>query len=308
MFKVEDEVPFDYGERWGSLRGLIKVPSGAGGNGFCHGLGVGPRGEILVLVEPRRRPEQTRGRGDRFLHAVRADAARGGVYQQTMLPGVFYGGHLVFTWDRRGEMTGEDLVPGLGSGTCGVRSDRESNIYVGSAARPPSGAHGANTGVLMKFPPQGGKVYGRGVTGGQPKRPPDFKDGLWARNLVWSSPGYAMVPPFRRSCTCPQARFDVDIMGRCFIPEAYRFRIAIRDTNGNLVTYVGRYGNADSGRGPDSPVKVPGGIAVATCCYLCTVTDEWLYLNDQGNNRLVRLKLGYAAEQRAPLEEERRKR
>jgi hypothetical protein len=222
------------------------------------------------------------------------------VYQQQLLPGVFYGGHLVFRWDRRGELTGEDLVPGLGSGTCGVRGDREGSIYVGSAARPASGSHGGNTGVLMKFPPQGGKVYGRGITSGPPKRPPDFK-GLWGRNLLWSHPGLAMVPPFKPSCTCPQSRFDVDIMGRVFIPEAYRFRIAVRDTNGNLVKYIGRYGNADSGRGPDSSVKVKGGIALSTCCYLCAVTDEWLYLNDQGSNRLIRLKLAYETEERVGL-------
>ena len=91
----------------------------------------------------------------------------------------------------------------------------------------------------------------------------------------------------------------MDIYGRSFAPRYWRFSVAVVDTNGNRIAEVGRYGNADS-RGPGS-VPVEGGLALRHCSYLCTVSDEWLYLNDSGSNRVIRLKLAYAVEERVGL-------
>jgi hypothetical protein len=93
----------------------------------------------------------------------------------------------------------------------------------------------------------------------------------------------------------------VDLYSRLFAPMAWRFCVAVLDTNGNPITFVGRYGNAESGRGPKSPVKVKGGIATTHCSFLAIVSDRWLYMMDSGNNRIVRVKLGYAAEETARL-------
>jgi hypothetical protein len=78
--------------------------------------------------------------------------------------------------------------------------------------------------------------------------------------------------------------------------------VNVVDTNGNEIGHIGRYGNADSGRGPDSPVKVAGDLAFSQCDYVCTETDKWLYVNDSGNHRIVRIKLGYHVEQAVALE------
>ena len=52
----------------------------------------------------------------------------------------------------------------------------------------------------------------------------------------------------------------------------------------------------------EHPLKVGGpGIAVNGCSYVATETDRWLYLNDDGNNRFIRVKLGYHAEQRTEI-------
>ena len=167
--------------------------------------------------------------------------------------------------------------------------------------------------------PRGGKLYGTGLgpvpLTQVPDRPREFcfgdlprnaaRRGGWSHNMYWSFPGLGQVSSQRgRSCTCPCSRFDVDIYGRSFVPRAWRFSAAVLDTNGNLITEVGTYGNADSGRGPDSPVRVNGGVALAHCSYLCTVTDQWLYLHDSGNNRVVQGRLGYAREERVRLEQE----
>ena len=63
------------------------------------------------------------------------------------------------------------------------------------------------------------------------------------------------------------------------------------------------FGNADSGRGPDSPAPVEGGIAFSQCDLVSTVSDRWLHVADTGNWRVVRIKLGYHAEAVAPLED-----
>lgn len=68
---------------------------------------------------------------------------------------------------------------------------------------------------------------------------------------------------------------------------------------------IGKYGNADSGRGPDSPIKIgEPEIALAYCTYVAVDSlQNRLYLADSGNQRIVNVGLSYHAEQLAPLAE-----
>jgi hypothetical protein len=38
------------------------------------------------------------------------------------------------------------------------------------------------------------------------------------------------------------------------------------------------------------------------CSYLATVSDKWLYIADDANLRIIRVKLGYHSEQRVAID------
>jgi hypothetical protein len=79
-------------------------------------------------------------------------------------------------------------------------------------------------------------------------------------------------------------------MGQC--------RIEVIDTNNNPIATFGKYGNEDSG-GKDARVKKPE-IPFAWPTYVA-VSDDFAYVADTVNRRVVRVKLNYAAEAFAPL-------
>jgi hypothetical protein len=214
-------------------------------------------------------------------------------------------------------MIGEDLVAAGPGSAASIRGDKQDNVYIGLSAyqmvdgKPfgPLGGGGNGPGAVLKFPPKGGKIYGTwGVPAAlksEPDRPHEYTvqgAKLWTRNLLWSYPGMSTMTCATNICVCPQSRFDVDLYGRVFIPESWRFSVGVCDTNGNPVMHIGRYGNADSGRGPNSPIPVPGDIAFSSSDYVSTVSDKWLYVSDTGNWRVVRIKLGYHAEQAVGLQ------
>ena len=91
-------------------------------------------------------------------------------------------------------------------------------------------------------------------------------------------------------------RFYTDWYKRTFVPEAYRHSIGVVDTAGNLVLHIGRYGNFDSGNGPQSRIPVGGdGIAITFNRFVSS-TDNYLVFDDHGE-RLTVLKLNYQAEE-----------
>jgi hypothetical protein len=103
-------------------------------------------------------------------------------------------------------------------------------------------------------------------------------------------PSTAYVPSARWSCVCRTPRFDVDLYGRIFFPHAVIGRVAMADNAGNEILAVGDYGNADS-RGPGSlvsgpavPLIWPVGVAAS---------DNYVYVTDLVNARLVRLKMNF---------------
>ena len=159
-------------------------------------------------------------------------------------------------------------------------------------------------GCVAKFSREGGKFYGAGDVAKLdplPDRPPEFAGKWWTRGMYWAYPGYDQQVALgggNYPCLCASCRFDLDLYGRSFIPKAYQYTVGVVDTNGNVICEIGRYGN------PESPAMKPGdtNIGIAECSYLATDSDRWLYINDEGNQRIVRIKLGYHAERKAGLQ------
>jgi hypothetical protein len=316
----EAEVPFDYGEpqsmpwtqrKW---RGTIQIPALPGANGFDTGFGVAPNGDIVAFVKNYQTYEGILwGRPknkwvDAWGERMRREMVERG-YRPRKLPGRHYEtGELVFRWSARGELLSEDMIPALPMPSCGIATDREGNFFVGVGANLLVDGKPHAGGCLAKFAPSGGRLYGRGdvVKLEQlPERPPEFTaygwGNLWSRNLYWAYPGYDQMHFLgggQYPCLCATCRFDMDPYGRCFVPKAYQFCVGIVDTNGNAICEIGRYGN------PESPAMKRGDtdIGLAHCSFLATESDRWLYLNDDGNSRVLRIKLGYRTEETVPLQ------
>jgi hypothetical protein len=199
-------------------------------------------------------------------------------------------------------------------------------------------------GSIIKFSPKGGMVSwdgGRSVMGpnafkGELKLDPalktvqvgavvDTSDNSQAfvtakvTGAEWMHFGISDLPLFY--CNCENTRFDVDPYGRTWYPDMGRYRVGVLDTNGNLITTFGGYGNAES-CGPDSPVvdprtgkvrarrdddpkdlKSPFAEPEIAFSYLigAGATDKYAYMGDSLNRRLLRARLVYAAEETATV-------
>ena len=160
------------------------------------------------------------------------------------------------------------------------------------------------TGSIVKFAPEGGQVLwpGNDKLGGYTTWPKASKDTagpafyghqvgnkmieLASHGVLWAHAGFApAVVGAGAKCNCLAAYFDVDLYGRVFYPEAFRFRVGVLDTNGAPIAHVGRYGTRDEPVAGDTvPLTFP--IAVAA-------TDDHLYIADIQAQRLVRVKLEY---------------
>ncbi len=196
-------------------------------------------------------------------------------------------------------------------------------------------------GSILKFSPKGGMVDWdkAGVRAtqnnpfdGQPKLDPALKTVVMGSvvntsdssnihvpvkvtGAEWAHFGISHVPLFY--CNCENTRFDVDPYGRVWYPDLGRYRVGVLDSNGNLITEFGGYGNAES-CGPDSPVvdprtgkvrprlpsdpkeiKSPFAEPDIAFSWLIGVgaTDKYAYMGDSLNRRLLRAKLLYAAEE-----------
>jgi hypothetical protein len=86
--------------------------------------------------------------------------------------------------------------------------------------------------------------------------------------------------------------------------------VAVLDTNGNLITRIGQYGNLEDGKplvaegGPRNPRSIGGDeVALFHAAYLGTHTDRRLFVSDAGNRRILSVKLGYHAEHKVSLKD-----
>ena len=118
-------------------------------------------------------------------------------------------------------------------------------------------------GSAFKFPAAGGAFYPLYKEGGQdgraamraPAGATVYKTGylnaeVGVTGALWRFPGYGPVPAAALNwgdpaCTCMGARFALDGFGRLFVPDPFRFTVHVLDADGNRITRLGRYGNAD---------------------------------------------------------------
>jgi hypothetical protein len=237
-------------------------------------------------------------------------------------------------------------------GALGPRVDLKGNLYMAECVKPLGqpypeifkGRSGLSEreyhwiyGSIVKYSPKGGAAWFphgpdnlafEGECGLDPAlakqkvlgvRGPDLVNGVELQGALWMRPGYAYLADMGGQgtdrCHCTASDFDVDDFGRVFHPNQGLYRVEILDTNGNLITTVGGYGNQDC-CGPDSYVLDPAGkfyrprkaddpkdlvspfaqpeLAFSWFTGLA-VTDRHLYVADGVNRRVLRGKLEYAA-------------
>jgi DNA-binding beta-propeller fold protein YncE len=208
-----------------------------------------------------------------------------------------------------------------GSTVGGVAVDPHGNIYMGvqiwpKANRTPPQFAGKlpkstrvghprraynQHGMIVKFGPKGGRIVPDekgeyvGHAGGYAGIKAWSKgvavrvDGAqWMRRL-----GYVSINNTREAgCQCENTRFDVDGFGRLFMPDLYRFRVAVLDGAGNEITQFGGYGNMDN-RGPksDRPTPaIPYGWPIAA-----RLAGDRVLVADLTNRRIVAARLTHAA-------------
>jgi DNA-binding beta-propeller fold protein YncE len=199
----------------------------------------------------------------------------------------------------------------------GIEVDLKGNVYVGAHVKPkgqlvpgyfkdklPKERKNWRTrwyadmyGSVLKFKPSGGKLcFGEGGLVGKYQKP------LASENLVWAHYGLSPISSrdrFGAQCICQLPRFDVDAYGRVWVPDVFRFSVQVLDNNATPITRFGGYGNEDS-RGPKSPIKTPA--IPFGWVHAVQVTDDYAYMADVMNHRVVAVKLaaGAAAQCRVP--------
>lgn len=182
----------------------------------------------------------------------------------------------------------------------GIRFDLQDNLYVGFPLRSkahvvPAGfasdpAYLSGVGAVFKFAKGShGRVDGdKFCFSGCPS---DAEDRATDCERIYTA-GYA---PFSMNehCFCRTPRFDVDLFGRLFIPNAITQQVSVMDNNGNEIVAFGRYGNYDS-KGPGSAIPDPAiPFAWPTGA---AASDDFIYVTDFGNSRLARIAMNYALE------------
>ncbi|MFO7898057.1 MAG: hypothetical protein R6V58_03235 [Planctomycetota bacterium] len=309
------EVPWDYGERrkTGFMNKrptlLSALPTVAGINWHMGGMGVSPRGHLVVATYMQ--SKQIESRKDEKTAAVGA----GDAYLPRVYPGRLLGGKhpVVHVWDEHGKVIYEDAVPGIGI-THGVEIDRDAHLYVlDTAARILDGRRYFNdmAGTLIKFAPKTGLVYSTRNTPiplskeRRPDRPPDLANAghgrAWVEGAAWLFGGLGWGGKNRGiGCDCWNCQFDLDYFRRAFAPETDRYSVAVIDGNGNLICRFGTYGNVDDGMplvregGPPHPRSIGGGeVALCHGAYVAVHTDRRAFITDNGNARVLSVELGY---------------
>jgi hypothetical protein len=321
--------------------GAIELKDQGGAKGFQDGFGVNMRGDLAVISNIYYAPKFEESSVENFINKLGCVGAalvvrdikerqkkNEEVYFVKRFPGRRLIGGTVWIFDSNGELRHEDHVPGLGL-VNGAQIDETGATYLvfnspklvggktflaGRSAvigEPETKPPEPFIGTLVKFPPTGGKVLTKSAPiplDPPPARPPDVAgsgynflvpDG-WVEGAEWLYAGASPITP-DCSCQCPQMRHATDWFKRSFVPEAYRHSVGIVDTAGNLILHVGRYGNADSGRGPASLVRVGSDEIAFAHVQFVSASDDYLCLTDTGNERIVVLKLAYQAEETAGI-------
>lgn len=187
-------------------------------------------------------------------------------------------------------------------GVSGVKFDPAGNLYVGAFYQGPDwmkipGLENDNRflscGSIVKVAPGDTVIlnttHGLYSTVDYPDKP-----------TLAGRPAKVYAQPFGSfadGCTCRNPRFEVDAYGRLYIPCPPANRVAVVDNAGNSLVDLGKYGNTDSRGGlagpgltsaePAVPLAWPTSVAVS---------EDYIYIGDGINARILRLKMDYALE------------
>lgn len=315
------EVPFDYGAEMlsvgddGGMGGTTSpVISGLmlpATNAVCYhqgGLDVNVNGDILVACHNRTTMSESKvaGQGHGKLRAFTE-------YKPDIYPGCLISATSVclHVWDKQGKVKFQNMVPGCPQ-TDGVFLDKNDNVYIMAVpARQLKGKEldDGMSSTIIKFNQQKGKFISRGgevplPVAQEPKRPQEVF-GYWVEDFEWMYGGVGFAGFSSRvsggGCACWFARFKLDYFARTIAPEPMQYSVAVLDSNGNLITRIGRYGNVDSA-GPKSKEPLGGDeVGLFHPCFVGTLTDKKLFISDIGNERIVSVKLGYHTEKVLPI-------
>ena len=300
------EVPFDYGEEQ-SVAGhkaisALLFPGSGGDAGSAYsndqygGIGVSLLGHVAVAgaYDSKRK---LRGL-DLEVYPGRAE------------------GTVVSVFDKHGKPVDLDAFKGVILAD-GIRIDKNTDLYVQVSGQPtvngklPENINlkactliKAKTGDLRIMSPKGVVPLSKER---RPERRPDFvmlnKIPVWVEGAQWMFGGVGLSGRSSAGSNChchANARFDMDFYARSFASEVHKYRVVVLDTNGNVITRIGRCGNVDEGKplvkkgGPPNPRSIGGDeVALMNCLQLAVHTDKRLFLSDIGNYCVRSVKLGY---------------
>lgn len=315
------EVPFDYGSEiakvgedggmGGSSTSIVSGIALPATNAVCYhqgGLDVNVNGDILVACHNR----TTMGT-NKVANAPKVDLKIYAEYKPTVFPGRLLSPTSVclHVWDKQGKVKFQDVVPGCPQ-TDGVFLDNLNNVYIMATPARQIGDKELDDGMtstLMKFKigkgrfltPQGEIPLPNNEA---PKRPQEVNK-MWVDNAEWLYGGVGFAGFNSKTngggCACWFARFKLDYFARSFAPEVTQFSVAVLDSNGNLITRIGRYGNVDS-TGPKSKQPLGGDeVGLFHPSFVGTLTDKKLFIADIGNERILSVNLGYHTEKILPI-------
>jgi len=152
----------------------------------------------------------------------------------------------------------------------GARFDVKGNLYAGKLRR------GRSKAGIYKYAPTGpmGNLFPT-----EPKAPAK----VYAADYGYPAPAFTRTP-----------RFGVDGWGRIYYPTSLLPKVSVIDNEGNPVLSFGTYGNRDSMGGlkgdlvptKDVPMAWPNSV---------DATDDYIYVSDIVNIRLLRLAKTFAA-------------
>ena len=91
-----------------------------------------------------------------------------------------------------------------------------------------------HVGMLLKFPPEGGGIA-RDVEGEFVATAQYDRKNVVLRNEIWTKRlGYVGNHGHELGCHCETTRFDIARYDRIFMPDPFRFRVCVLDSEGRM--------------------------------------------------------------------------
>jgi hypothetical protein len=188
---------------------------------------------------------------------------------------------------------GTPIVTGGGSWTSGVKFDAAGNLYMGTNIHAPNWVPyagfetdvyslGLHSGSIVKYAAgTSGSISGNTAIGAERVYPQPYG--------TYSGSDYGSA------CVCRSPRFDVDPYGRLYVPCAADYRVSVADNSGNTILAFGDYGNKDARGGLSGPGETYADPAIPLAYPLSVAaTEDYIYVEDYLNQRLVRVQKVYA--------------